>query len=275
MRNLFLFIYRIRIFILFIILEGIAFIWINNSRSYQRSVFVNSANSVTGGILEQTHSINEYLQLEEQNERLARENARLRSLTRNSYLSLSSENVETRDSIYKTRYVYQEGQVVSSSFRKGRNYMTLNRGIIHGIKPGMGVITSEGIVGVVDDVSQHFSTVIPVINPSFSVSGKIKSSEFFGPVQWNNANYRYAYLLDIPRYADVKVGDTVITDSRSRIFPEGMAIGYVESHQLQEDQNFFQVKLRLATDFSSINYVYIIEDKMKQEVEELQNEQAP
>lgn len=275
MRNLFLFIYRIRVFVLFLLLESVAFIWIFNSRSYQRSAFVNSANEFTGSILTKTNSMEEYLELADQNERLARENARLRSLSRSSFLDLSSETEEINDPRYQTRFTYQEGQVISSSFRKARNFMTINRGRIHGLKEGMGVISSQGIVGAVDEVSEHFATVIPVINSSFSVSGKIKDSDFFGPVQWNNSDYRFAYLVDIPRYAKLKQGDTVITDARSRIFPEGIDIGYLEAYELQEDQNFFSVKLWLATDFSAINYVYIIEDRMKGEIEELQNRQGP
>jgi rod shape-determining protein MreC len=138
----------------------------------------------------------------------------------------------------------------------------------------MGVIGSEGIVGVVNNVSNHFSTVIPLINPSFSVSGKFMNSGFFGPVQWKNTDYRYAYLVDIPRYADIEEGDTVVTDARSLIFPEGIHIGYVESYELQQDQNFFSVRLRLATDFASTNYVYIIEDKLREELEELEAENS-
>lgn len=273
MRNLFLFFYRIRFFLLFLALEAIAFSWIQRSRSYQRSVMLNSANAVTGSILEQTGSVEEYLELAKQNERLARENARLRSLTDQAYFPLTVSSSERVDTTYQVRYNFQEGEVISSSFRKARNYMTIDRGSVHGLQSGMGVIGPEGVAGVVNDVSRHFSTVIPVINPSFSVSGAIKNKGYFGPVLWKNGDFRFAYLTDIPRYAEVEEGDTVITDSRSLVFPQGVPIGYVESYELQEDQNFYQVKLRLATDFASLNHIYVIEDKMKMEVENLQDQQ--
>lgn len=257
---------------LFVILELVAFYWIQNSRSYQRSSMVHSANEVTGGLLERTRSIQNFIQLSEQNQRLSDENARLRALTRGSYLPVYSTRDTITDTLYHTRFTYQEARIVTSSYNKQRNFMTLDRGSRHGVEQGMGVIGSDGIVGVVNNVSNHFSTVIPLINPSFSVSGKFMESGFFGPVRWNNQDYRYAYLMDIPRYALIEEGDTVVTDERSMIFPEGITIGYVESYELQEDQNFFSVKLRLATDFSSTNYVYIIDDKLRSELQTLQEE---
>lgn len=274
MRNLLALLYRSRIFLLFILLEVLAFVWISASRSFQRAALANSANEVTGTILQRTNEIEDYLDLKEQNQRLAQENAQLRSQSSTAYFPLSVPLLSRTDSTYMVRYTFREGEVISSSYNKARNFMTLNRGSDHGIASGQGVIGSNGIVGIVKDVSPHFSTVIPIINPSFSVSGRIRNSGFFGPVQWKNSDYRYAYLTDIPRYAKVKAGDTVITDARSLIFPAGIVIGYIESYELQEDQNFFQVKLKLATDYASLEHVYIVEDKMKLEVEQLQNQQT-
>ncbi|WP_417593060.1 rod shape-determining protein MreC [Owenweeksia hongkongensis] len=275
MRNLLAYLYRIRILILFVFLEAIAFTWISASRSYQRSVFINSANSVTGGMLQRTNDVEEYLDLVDQNEKLAEENAKLRNQSEGSFFPLSTDTTTVIDSSNAIRYTYIDAEIVSGSYRKARNYMTINRGSVHGVEKGMGVIGSKGIVGVIKDVSKHFSTVIPLINPSFSVSGRIKNSGYFGPVLWNNNDYQYAYLTDIPRYAKITKGDTIVTDSRSLLFPMGLTIGYIDSYNLQEDQNFFAVKINLATDFASIHHVYVIEDKMKLEVQNLQSQQDP
>lgn len=235
---------------------------------------MHSANQVSGDLLERTRSLNNFIDLSEQNERLSDENARLRSITKDAYLPIYSSSDTIEDTVYQTRYAFQEARVITSSYHKQRNFMTLNRGSKHGVKSGMGVIGSEGIVGVINNVSPHFSTVIPLINPSFSVSGIFTGSGFFGPVQWNNQDYRYAYLIDIPRYAEIDPGDTIVTDERSMIFPAGLKIGFVDSYELQEDQNFFSVRLELATDFSSTNYVYIITDHLKEELVELEQENA-
>ena len=148
--------------------------------------------------------------------------------------------------------------------------MTLNRGSVHGIKPNMGIIGGDGVVGVVKDVSEHFCTAVPLINTSFRVSGRLKSNMNFGPVEWKGSDYRYTYLGDIPRHVEITIGDTVVTDSRSQVFPQGILIGTVESFDLQEDQNFNELKLKVSTDFSSLDHVYIIKDMMKLELQELE-----
>ena len=272
MRKILALLYRSRIFLLFVLLEVVAFSWISQSRSYQRAVWVNSSNQVTGYVLEQTDHLKDYLKLRERNEQLAAENARLRGNDSSALFPLTVPVFTKVDSLNEVRYTFRPGEVINSSYLKARNYLTINRGAVHGIKPNMGIIGSNGIVGIIKDVSQHFSTAIPLINPSFRVSGRIKTNSFFGPVEWRGSDYRYAYLIDIPRYAAINVGDTVVTDSRSQLFPAGIPIGTIESYDLQEDQNFYAVKIRLTTDFASLDHVYIIEDKMKLEIQELENQ---
>ncbi len=270
MRRILNFLFRIRIFLIFIALEVIAFTWIHRSRSYQRAVFYNSANAVSGGLLETENELERYFDLEEQNERLAQENARLRSVMEGAYFPLAVRRGDSLDSLRRIRFSYLEGEIVSSSFQKKRNYMTIDRGAAHGVKSGAGVLGSRGIIGVTRDVGKHFSTVIPVISPIFSVSGRLKNSDFFGPVIWKDDDYQFAYLTDIPRYAKIAEGDTVETDSRSLAFPAGAPIGIVESYEMQEDQNFLELKLRLATDFASVRHIYIVQDLMKMELDSLQ-----
>jgi rod shape-determining protein MreC len=271
MRKILGLLYRSRIFLLFIALEAIAFIWIGHSRSYQRAVLINSSNQVTGYILEKTEDWQDYLELKTQNEKLAKENARLRGVDSVSLYSLTAPHTTINDSLSKVRYTYLEAEVVNSSYMKARNYMTINRGKVHGVEPNMGIIGSYGVVGVVKDVSEHFCTAIPLINPSFRVSGRIQSNMSFGPVEWKGSNYQYTYLSDIPRHVAITIGDTVVTDSRSQIFPQGLLIGTIESYELQEDQNFNELKLHISTDFSSLDHVYIIKDLMKTELQELES----
>lgn len=271
MRKILSFLYRGRTFLLFALLEVIAFVWISNSRSYQRSVLLNSSNQVSGYLFETTNSFQNYFELNEQNEILARENALFHTKSSTSIFPLEIAVDTIEDSLNKVRYAFVEGQVINSSYRKARNYMTINRGSIHGIESNMGIIGPFGVVGIIKDVGEHFCTAIPLINPSFRVSGRIKSNSFFGPVEWRGNDHQYAYLIDIPRYAEIVIGDTVVSDSRSQIFPPDIAIGVIESYTMQEDQNFFAVKIKLSTDFAALDYVYVIQDKMKNELQELES----
>ena len=138
MRNLLAFLYRIRIFMLFVILEAIAFSWITASRSYQRSVVFNSANAISGGALEKASNIEEYFDLKQQNDKLAKENAFLRSTEENSFFTLTADSTLVTDSSQAIRYSYITAEVISSSYQKARNFMTINRGKVHGVDEGMG-----------------------------------------------------------------------------------------------------------------------------------------
>ncbi len=278
MRYLLAFLYGKRIFLLFLALQLVAFVLIYRSRSFQRSSILDSSALASGHILEVYSDYTQYLDLEHQNQRLSEENARLRSLSPDAYFPITQNTSQTEDTVYQIQYTYLKANVINSSFRKARNFLTLNRGRLHGVEEEMGVISPQGAVGIVKNVSDHFSTVIPLINPGISVSGKFEKQRFFGPVSWKKQDYRYITLSDIPRHAKVNRNDTVVTDSRSLTFPAGILIGTVDTLRLQEDQNFYEVRLRLSTDFSSLEQVYIIKDKMKlerQQLEQLNTDSTP
>jgi rod shape-determining protein MreC len=274
MRNLIGFFIRSRIFLLFLFLQVIALILTINSRSFQRASFLNSSSELTGGILESYNNYSKYLNLNEQNERLATENAKLHSLLKKSYLPITKNTTQVEDTLYKVRYQYINANVINSSFLKSRNFITLDRGNAQGIETGMGVIGPDGVVGIVKDVSDHFSTVIPLINPDISISGSLLGSNNFGPVKWEKKDYLHIHLSDIPRHASFNAGDSVITNSKSRTYPPGILIGTVQSSELQSDQNFYRLKLKLSTDFSALQHVYVIKDKMKLELQEIEENLA-
>ncbi len=270
MQNLIRFFVRFRLLFLFILLEGLALSWMFSSRSFQRSTYLNSSRAVNGVILTRYDALTDYLNLAKQNEQLAKENAALRSLTKDAYLPVYTTPQTSEDTLYKVRYQYISAQVINSSFRKRQNYMTINRGSAHGIAPQMGVIGPKGVVGEVKEVSEHFATVIPLINPTLAISGRLKHTGFFGPVKWEGADYRMATVSDIPRYAQVSHGDSIVTDGRSLIFPAGIPIGTVTEYSIQDDKNFYTLLIELSTDFSSVDHVYVVLDKFKTEILNLQ-----
>lgn len=274
MRYLLAFLFGNRIFLLFLFLQAIAFSLTFQSRSYQRAAFLNSSSKITGSILETYSGYSKYLDLDEQNQRLLRENARLRSLVKQSYLPTFSKSNSKTDSLYQIRYQFIEANVISSSYLKARNYLTLDRGKIHGISKGMGVLCPDGAVGKVDNVSDHFSTVIPIINSDVSViSGAfLKDENKFGPIEWKGLDYESAVLMDIPRQTKIEEGDTIVTYGESQIYPPGITIGTVKEFNIQSDQNFYSVKIKLSTDYSSVRHVYIVKDMFRWELEELESQ---
>ena len=133
----------------------------------------------------------------------------------------------------------------------------------------MAVISSDGVVGIIRNISNHYAVVLPLINVNLRVSAKVKKNGYYGSLQWDGNDYRYSYLNDIPFHVDVQRGDTIVTSGFSSIFPEGELVGFVESVD-KETANFLSIKVKLATDFKKISDIYVIENRKKEEKRELE-----
>ena len=162
--------------------------------------------------------------------------------------------------------VYEDigAKQANATYNRTKNYITLNRGRKNGLQKEMAVCTPEGIVGLIQDLSDHFAVVIPLINVDSRISAKIKKNNYYGSLQWDGNDYAYSYLNDIPYHVEVNAGDTIVTSGLSKIFPEGIVVGYVESVD-KETANFLKIKVKLAVDFKRINHVYVILNNKKNE----------
>ena len=160
-------------------------------------------------------------------------------------------------------------RVVNITIAGPNNYITINRGAAHGIRSNMGVISHDGVVGIVSEVSQQFSVVLPVINPRFGLSARLQTSEHTGIISWNGENAREAQLIELPRHEVFRKGDTVMT-SFSRIFPQNLIIGFVSEQGESRDGNFNEFSVRLATNFHTLQSVFVIDDRHFEEQNELE-----
>lgn len=172
-----------------------------------------------------------------------------------------------------TQFKYQSARVVNNSLYLTNNYITLDKGYDHGIKPGMGVMSDKGIVGVVKSCSDGFSTVSSFLHSKSTISSKIKRNNVLGTSLWDGKSPLSGNMIYVPRHIEVKSGDTVQTSGYNAVFPEGITVGYVEAHQLKGDENFHDIKLKLATDFLSLQYVYVIKNTRKDEQKKLESEE--
>lgn len=272
MQYLLQFFWKRRVLLLFIALQVVALTLIIRANAFHKSAVATSANAVSGTVLENYRAVRDFINLSETNRNLASENAALRSALESSYFSLYVDRDSIVDTLYIQQYKFLEAQVINSSINKRNNYLTLNRGSIHGVKPDMGVICGNGAVGLVTDVSDHFCTVIPLIHSRTRLSGKFLNSPFFGSISWPaSMNYRHVQLSDIPRQAEFSIGDTVVTDTRSGLYPSGIPIGIVDTFYIEPQDQFYEVELTLASEFSALDHVYIVVDLLKGEREDLEN----
>lgn len=210
-----------------------------------------------------------YFRLTSINNELAEENAQLRQ----SLLNRPQDVYGEESAIFSTdsaQYAIRPARVIRNSVNKQHNYITLDKGLRNGVKIDMGVITSDGVVGVINHVSESYSTAISVLNRQWNISAKLKRNEYFGSLSWNGIDYQSAQLNEIPFHVEIEIGDTVVTSGYSAIFPPGLMLGIVEGFSKEGGDNFYSIQVRLSVDFHSLAYVEILENRKRPEIEMLQ-----
>ena len=271
MRSLIHFLQIHHLFFFFFILEGMGCFMLFGNNYIQRIAFVKAINAVSGSIYEQISTWSDYLKLREQNNQLQDENAELRNMLQTAFYAVDSSRTVYTDSVRQQRYAHLPAKVINNTVNKQFNFITVDRGLSSGIAENMAVIGPEGIVGIVYGVSERFATVMPVINRNFRVSAKIKKNNHFGSLAWDGRSYRHATLNEISLHVPVDVGDTIVVSGYSGNFPEGIPIGTVDNIE-QKDGSFYTIEVLLATNFRKLHYVTVIDDLMKKEQENLEQE---
>ena len=262
MRNLLNFLFRYNHCIVFVLLQGVSFLLLFSFNNYQHSRFFTSANAFVGKIYEATRAVTGYFDLQRQNDVLMERNIwfeqqllladkRLKEMEEANTTSWPAEPTTTMFQSYKAG-------VIKNSLNRADNYITLNQGSLAGIKPDMGVIGPNGVVGIVYKTSPHYSLVISLLSSKSNLSCKIAGNEYFGFLQWEGDDSRYAYLKDLPRHAEFAIGDTIVTSGFSTVFPQGMMVGVIEEANDTNDGLSFLLKIKLATDFGKLRNVHVL-----------------
>ncbi|MEQ8908983.1 MAG: rod shape-determining protein MreC [Vicingaceae bacterium] len=270
MRNLIRFINKYSFFFLFLIFEALAFYLLFRHNHFQQAAFLNSTNVLAGGLYSQYSELTDYLKLKEVNDNLSQENKRLRSSKQKAFHKLYGPNYLIDDTLYKRQYLYTKAKVINNSVNKQNNYLTLSVGSLNGVKEGMGVLSPNGIAGVVNQVSQHYSTVLSVLHSRAKISVKLAHTNYFGSLQWNGENHQMGELKDIPNHVSIKVGDTVLSSGYSATFPADLVVATIESFEKIEGENFYKIKVLFTSDFKNLSQVYVVKNIRKSEQIELE-----
>ena len=270
MRNLIQFIWRQHFTLLFFGLQSIAFFLLVQNNSFQRANFLGFANEVSGGAFETIAEAKDYLSLKEVNENLAEEIARLKSNEQEAHFGLTPWLKVINDSLYRTQYEYTKARVVNSTVSQRNNYLTINQGSVNGFQPEIGVVCNEGVVGIIKNVSEHYSSVISVLHSRTRVSAKLKSSDYFGVLTWDGEKADRVQLSDIPSHVKIAVGDTVLTRGAGGVFPRNLLIGTIADYEPIEGTDFYVINLTLAVDFRKVSYVFAVTNTMIEEQKEVE-----
>jgi len=271
MRSLIDFLLRIHFLLLFVLIEIFSFYLLINKNNFHKAKFVNSSRQFAGNLYSKTTKLKQYLSLSEENLRLAEENNRLLNIIESTYKSDDIFFRSVNDTIFNQRYRYTPARIINNSINKKHNFLTLNKGSQQGLSAEMAVVSDGNIVGLVKGVSKNYATVISLLNLDLRISSKVKKNGYFGSLNWDGKGYQTAILNEIPLHADIQLGDTIITSGFSSIFPEGVLIGFISAFE-EKGGSFYEIKVKLSTDFKSLDNVNVIGNLLQNEKLELEKQ---
>ena len=285
MQQLIDFILRKKDVVVYFVLLSLSLSLIFNSNYFHKSKFIIFSNGITNYTNEVFENINWYFQLKKINSSLVEENL----ILKNQLEKFIEKN--SIDSLENVAFQYHNAKVISNNLSSIKNNLVINKGIKHGLKNEMGVISSTGIIGIINRTSKNYSSVMSVLNTESKINAKVKRTSHFGTLEWNGLSNRELLLNDIPETADIKIGDSIITGGMSLIFPEGINIGVVSEIMKKEKfndtvmkfhksnqvkianiefrENYLNIEVKLHTDMNNLNNVYVIESLNKNEFENI------
>jgi len=277
MRTLFAFLIKNVHWLLFFLLLGISFALMVGNNDLQKSKYAVIESEIVGSVYSVSGSVASYFGLKQFNEILIERIVYLESRIQyleNQILQIK-DSVDAKEIINRmdfdsiSHYRYLMAGVVNNSL-SGNNYITLNKGTNAGVVPDMGVLSPEGVVGFVINASANYSIVLPILNPNFHLSCKIKGSNYFGSLSWDKKSIKYAGLQELPSHIQFQNGDTIVTSGYSFSFPEGIPVGIIEEQETQKNNNFNTLKIKLLTDFGSLREVLLVDKKSGHEQRNLE-----
>jgi rod shape-determining protein MreC len=270
MYKLLLFLNRNKNFFYFLFLEFIAFFLIIANNAIHQLIALNTSNFLIGNYYKKVNQLKNYFSLVTINENLAKENSYLRNQLEKYKLYIESANFNNISNHLKT-FEFINAKVINNSVNLVNNYITLDKGLAQGVKPHMGIVGSEGVVGIVKNCTENFSIAYSILHTEIKVSAKHLKSKALCTFVWKGDDFKKGTILYLPRHIEVALGDTIVTSGYSQIFPEGIPIGWIEKIEIQGDESTYRIQLKLSTDFSKLNYVYILKNTLKAEYDSLQN----
>ncbi|MBQ9254195.1 MAG: rod shape-determining protein MreC [Bacteroidales bacterium] len=254
---------------LFLLLEGICVYFISCNSYRQGSYITSIANNVSGSVNGFFDNVTSYFYLRSTNEALVQENVRLRKMVESSYVKIVNNVHKEEDTVYKQMYSFIDARVIYKTVNKRNNFFMLNKGSISGIEPDMGVISPNGVVGVVIKTTPNFSLVMSVLHQDSKLNVRNERTKTTGTLLWNGKNYATGQIIDMPSSLAVKKGDNIVTSGFSRNFPEGISIGKIKSFKKDKGTGFYEIDIKFSTDYNKLEYVYVIKNYFKIEQDRL------
>lgn len=260
-------------FVFFLFLQLIALVLIFTRSSMQQSWLAGqtaSFNSWVSGYIDEGAS---YLKLKQINEQLLAQNKALMKQVYGANAAQRPVFRKVHDTIGGGQiYTFVDGEIVFNSINRRDNYFTINRGRRDGVLPQMGVMAPNGIAGIVINSTNSHALVQSVLSINkIKINASLKNSGYFGTLTWRGDDSRTMHLADIPKYVPLQVGDTIVTDGKSAIFPQGVMIGKVAGYEVDSKTGFWDISVELSEKMGNLSKIYVVKNLKKAEVQQIQD----
>jgi rod shape-determining protein MreC len=279
MKNIFSFIRRYFAFVCFVILQALSIMMLSKSSNTHDAFFSAIVNEATGKMNKQYENFYSYFTLKAANKQLAEENAKLRDSLHSSFIVPDNRkkiaiDTTVKDSLgHYRKFTYLPAKVVSNTITSQNNYLTLERGALQGVYKGMSVVGPQGIVGTVIDTSANFCRVMSVLHRKSTESAMLKKDNTQGSVEWDGKNPSLLTLRNIPKSVKVEKGDSVVTSNYSVKYPSNIMIGTIDAINTDPASNFYILRIKTATNFYTLQYVYLVDNVRYAEQVQLESKQ--
>jgi rod shape-determining protein MreC len=277
MRNVFLFLKRYSVLIIFLVLQGLALSMLFSYNRFHQTTYGMFSNEVAGKLNKRVNKVESFFTLSEQNQALRKQNAALLSYLPSGFVSPDTSFLVVSDTIaidslksYR-QYQYFDAKIISNSVFLQQNYIVLHRGTVQGIMPNMAVVGTDGLIGTVISVSENMAIVMSLLHRQSKVIAVLKKGSGLGEVTWDGKDPRFLVLSKVPKTIVVKKGDTVVSSPYSDKFPPGIPIGYVEKIDQDQETNTYKLKIRTAVDFYAVQHAYIVKNLLQEEIDQLKS----
>ena len=257
--------------LIFVFLELIALFLVFKKNIYHETIMASASTSFTGYVDDKIAKVTNFIHLPQTNKELMDENASLRErLVHLGIKDAKTKKFYKTDTLgYQQTYSFVPAEIVNNSIIKTQNLLTIDRGTNYGIEKGDGIITNNGVIGIVTYASKNYSRAISLLNKDININARIKGNQYFGTVKWDGKDPRYVQLLEIPKYISVKKGDIIETDGKSPVFPEGIIIGTVVSKGIDETGEL-KIQVKLKQDFGNLAQAYVVTNLNKVEIQQVE-----
>ncbi len=258
-------------FLFFIFLFGIGIVFSSTGSNFHRTKLQKFGHVISGELLKPIHNSKSYLNLNQTNERLLKENNHLRQELLNYKKLEASKNIDPLDSSLSD-YLVHSAEVVRNSYANARNVLILDKGSNDGIKKDMSVIGPNGIIGIIKQTSPNFSSVISILYQDFKINAKLIHTGAFGSLYWEGRDPRKMMLSDVSVINKITKGDTIVTGGMSAYFPEGIPIGKITEFETPTSGGYYVIEVELFNNLTNLEYVYVIDNKSRSEFLDLQKQ---